>query len=121
MEYQLDQAIDILRRTPATLRLLLQNLPGDWLHANEGPETWSPFDVMGHLIHGEKTDWIPRARVIIEHGETRAFEPFDRFAMFEESQGKSLDDLLAEFGRLRSENLRHLGELNLTPELLAKR
>lgn len=121
MEYQLDHAIDILRRTPATLRLLLQDLPGEWLHANEGPETWSPFDVMGHLIHGEKTDWIPRARIILQHGDTRAFEPFDRFAMFEESQGKSLDELLVEFERLRSENLQQLEELNVTPELLAKR
>lgn len=121
MEYKLDHAIDILRRTPATLRLLLQNLPDDWLRANEGAETWSPFDVMGHLIHGEKTDWIPRARMILQHGDTRAFEPFDRFAMFEESKGKSLDDLLAEFERLRSESLRQLEELNVTPELLPKR
>ena len=121
MEYKLDHAIDILRRTPATLRALLQNLPDDWLRANEGAETWSPFDVMGHLIHGEKTDWIPRARMILQYGNTRAFEPFDRFAMFEESKGKSLDDLLAEFERLRSESLRQLEELNVTPELLPKR
>ena len=121
MEYELDHAIDILGRTPATLRLLLQNLPDEWLQGNEGPETWSPFDVMGHLVHGEKTDWIPRARIILQHGDTRAFEPFDRFAMFEESKGKSLDDLLAEFERLRSESLRQLEELNVTPELLAKR
>ena len=121
MEYQLDHAIDILRRTPATLRTLLQDLPDEWLRANEGPQTWSPFDIMGHLIHGEKTDWIPRARMILEHGETRAFEPFDRFAMFEESKGKSLDDLLSEFERLRSETLRQLEQLNIAPALLSKR
>jgi hypothetical protein len=121
MEYKFDEAINILRRTPATLRALLQNLPDEWLRADEGPETWSPFDVMGHLIHGEKTDWIPRARMILQHGDTRAFEPFDRFAMFEESKGKSLDDLLAEFERLRSESLRQFEELNVTPELLSKR
>lgn len=121
MEYKLDHAIDILRRTPATLRALLQNLPDEWLRANEGTETWSPFDVMGHLIHGEKTDWIPRARMILQHGDTRAFEPFDRFAMFEESKGKSLDDLLTEFERLRSESLRQLEELHVTDEALSKR
>ena len=121
MEFQLDHAIEILGRTPETLRLLLQDLPDVWLRANEGPDTWSPFDVMGHLIHGEKTDWIPRARIILEDGETRPFEPFDRFAMFEESKGKSLGDLLAEFAELRRESLQQLAEMNLTPELLSKR
>ncbi|HET7288218.1 MAG TPA: DinB family protein, partial [Pyrinomonadaceae bacterium] len=89
MQYQLDHATNILRRTPETLRSLLQDLPDAWLRANEGADTWSPFDIMGHLIHGEKTDWIPRARIILEDGEARAFEPFDRFAMFAESKGKS--------------------------------
>lgn len=121
MEFQLDHAKDILRRTPATLTSLLQDLPDEWLFSNEGPDTWSPFDVLGHLIHGEETDWIPRAKIIVAHGEQRAFEPFDRFAMFEKSKGKSLHELLATFEQLRDESLRQLDELNLTPELLGKR
>src|SRR5688500_8411278 len=121
MEFQLDHAKDILQRTPATLTTLLQDAPDEWVISNEGPETWSPFDVLGHLIHGEETDWIPRAKIILEHGEQRAFEPFDRFAMFEKSKGKSLDDLLTTFARLREGNLRQLDELNLTSELFKKR
>lgn len=120
MDFQLEHARDILRRTPATLTSLLQDIPDEWLYSNEGPETWSPFDVLGHLIHGEETDWIPRARVILENGQDRAFEPFDRFAMFEKSKGKSLDDLLSTFARLRGESLRQLDEMSLTPESLAK-
>jgi len=121
MKFQLDHARDILRRTPQTLRVLLQDLPDDWVLSNEGPETWSPFDVMGHLVHGEEADWIPRARIILEDGEQRPFKPFDRFAMFAKSKGKSLSELLAEFEQLRAENLKQLDELNLTPELLEKR
>lgn len=121
MEFQLDHARDILRRTPATLTSLLQGLADEWIFSNEGPDSWSPYDVVGHLIHGEQTDWIPRAKIILEHGERRAFEPFDRFAMFEKSKGKSLSELLATFERLRGESLRQLQEMNLTPELLAKR
>jgi uncharacterized damage-inducible protein DinB len=121
MEFQLDHAKDILRRTPATLTSLLQDAPDEWLTSNEGPDTWSPFDVLGHLIHGEETDWIPRAKIILEHGEQRAFEPFDRFAMLEKSKGKSLSELLATFERLRGESLRQVDEWELTPELLAKR
>lgn len=121
MEFQLDHATQILRRTPATLDALLRRLPDEWIHATEGPESWSPFDVLGHLVHGEETDWIPRARIILEHGEGRRFEPFDRFAMFEKSRGKSLDDLLDTFGRLRAESLRELERMNLRPEMLGKR
>ncbi len=121
MEFQLDHAKDILRRTPATLTSLLQDISDEWLFSNEGPDTWSPFDVLGHLIHGEETDWIPRAKMILEHGEPRAFVPFDRFAMFEKSKGKSLRELLATFEQLREESLQQLDELNLTPELLTKR
>jgi uncharacterized damage-inducible protein DinB len=121
MEFQLDHAKDILRRTPATLTSLLQDVPDEWLFSNEGPETWSPFDVLGHLIHGEETDWIPRARMIVEYGEQRAFVPFDRFAMFEKSTCKSLRELLATFEGLRGESLRQLDELNLTPETLLRR
>jgi uncharacterized damage-inducible protein DinB len=121
MEFQLNHATEILRRTPATLNSLLGRLPEEWTHSNEGPETWSPFDVMGHLIHAEEADWIPRARIILEYGENRAFEPFDRFAMFETSRGKSLGDLLEMFERLRGESLQQLEEMNLTPEMLRKR
>ena len=121
MEFELDHAKDILRRTPSTLTNLLQGLSDEWLLSNEGPDTWSPFDVLGHLIHGEETDWIPRAKMILEHGEQRAFEPFDRFAMFEKSKGKSLRELLTTFEQLRGESLQQLDELNLTQELLAKR
>ena len=121
MEYRLDQAKEILRRTPATLNALLSDLSDDWVLANEGPETFSPYDVIGHLIEGEENDWIPRARIILEHGEARPFEKFDRFAMYEKSKGKSPAELLARFEEVRGESLRQLDELNLTPELLQKR
>lgn len=121
MEFELTQAIAVLQRTPATLNSLLRDLPEQWLVQNEGPLTWSPYDVIGHLIHGEETDWIPRARIIFEHGETRAFEPFDRVAMFDESQGKSIVELLDTFAQLRAKNLDELRSLNLTPDLLGKR
>ena len=121
MEFELDRAKEILRRTPATLNALLSELPDDWVLPNEGPETWSPYDVVGHLIEGEETDWIPRARIILEQGEARPFDKFDRFAMFEKSKGKSLSELLARFEQLRGESLRELDALQLTPELLQKR
>ena len=121
MEFELAHAIEILERTPATLNALLRNLPESWLVQNEGPETWSPYDVVGHLIHGDETDWIPRAQIILEHGEERAFEPFDRVAMFEESKGKSIVELLDTFAQLRAENLRELQSMNLTSNLLDKR
>ena len=110
-----------MQRTPATLNALLNDLPSDWVLANEGPETFSPYDVIGHLIEGEENDWIPRARIILEQGEARPFDKFDRFAMYEKSRGKSLSELLAEFEQLRGESLRQLDEMNLTPELLQKR
>jgi hypothetical protein len=121
MEFELADAIDILRRTPTTLNALLRDLPDPWLVENEGPNTWSPYDVIGHLVHGEETDWIPRAKIILEHGETRAFEPFDRVAMFEASRGKSIDELLDTFAELRANNLRELESLNLTSDMLDKR
>jgi len=121
MQFELVQAIEILQRTPATLNSLLRDLSEQWLVQNEGPETWSPYDVMGHLIHGEETDWIPRAKIILEHGETSAFEPFDRVAMFEESKGKSIVELLDTFAQLRAANVRELQSMNLTPDLLGKR
>lgn len=121
MEFKLEPAIEVLQRTPATLNSLLHDLPEPWLFQNEGPETWSPYDVVGHLIHGEKTDWIPRAKMILEYGETRPFEPFDRVAMFEHSKGKSIAELLDTFAQLRAKNLDELLRLNLTPTLLEKR
>lgn len=120
MEFQLDHAREILSRTPATLGSLLRRLPQEWVLSNEGAESWSPFEVVGHLIHAEESDWIPRARIILEYGETRAFDPFDRFAMFEKSRGKRLSDLLDRFELLRAENLKELEGMNLSPEMLAK-
>lgn len=121
MQFRLDHAKEVLGRTPSTLNALLRGLPDEWVRSNEGPETWSPFDVLGHLIAGEEADWIPRARVILEHGEARAFEPFDRFAMFEASKGKTLDELLDRFEQLRAESLKELEAMSLTPEMLMKR
>ena len=121
MEFQLDHAKEILSRTPETLKTMLQDLPDEWVRSNEGPDSWSPFDVLGHLIHGEETDWIPRAKIILESGEERAFEPFDRFAMFEKSRGKSMNELLALFERRRAESLQELEGMKLTPEMLERR
>ena len=115
MELNFPDTISLLARTPATLNALLRDLPETWTHRNEGPNTWSPFDIVGHLIHGELTDWMPRARMILQHGDSRAFEPFDRLAQERESQGKSLSQLLDQFARLRSENLDQLRALNLQP------
>ena len=112
--FEVGEAIAILSRTPATLDALLRGLPEGWVAAHEGGDTWSPFDVIGHLIHGERTDWMPRARIILEYGESRAFEKFDRFAQFALSKGRTLGSLLDEFAALRRENLRGLEELRLT-------
>lgn len=116
----LDDVVAILERTPASLSALLQGLPETWVRATEGASTWSPYDVIGHLIHGERTDWIPRARHIMA-GETRPFEPFDRMAQFTESQGKRLGELLATFAKLRRENVAQLVGMNLTGEDLGRR
>ncbi len=120
MQFDLESGLQILRRTPATLNALLRDLPEEWARATEGPDTWSAYDVVGHLIHGDETDWIPRARVILDYGPAKAFEPFDRLAQFEASQGKSLDELLGEFAAVRARSLSDLAELNITPELLNK-
>jgi DinB superfamily len=114
MQFQLDRAKEILSRTPATLNSLLNDLSDDWVLTDEGVDTWSPFDVVGHLIHGEETDWIPRAKIILEQGEEGVFVPFDRVAMFEKSKGKSLRVLLAEFEVLRTYSLFELDQMNLT-------
>jgi uncharacterized damage-inducible protein DinB len=116
MECQADAALEILSRTPATLHALLHHLSVPWTRLNVGAETWSAYDVVGHLIHGEKTDWIPRARIILHAGESQPFESFDRFAQFQESQGQSLEDLLEKFAHLRRKNLKALQQMNITPE-----
>ncbi|MFY9608429.1 MAG: DinB family protein [Blastocatellia bacterium] len=121
MEFELDQAVEILSRTPGTLNHLLRDLPDSWTTSDEGPGTWTAFDVLGHLIHGEETDWIPRARIILEHGESQPFDRFDREAMFEKSKGKSIADLLDDFESLRGASLKALDQMDLTPEKLALR
>lgn len=120
MTFELVEAVKVLERTPAVLRAMLLDLPETWTGADEGPETWSPYDVVGHLIHGERCDWIPRIRIILDHGETRAFPPFDRYAQFSESAGRPLADLLDEFGTLRAQSLRDLAALELAPTDLAR-
>ncbi|MGH9767298.1 MAG: DinB family protein [Blastocatellia bacterium] len=120
MKFDLDEATAVLSRTPEALNAMLNGLPRNWAENNEGPETWSPFDVVGHLIHGERTDWIPRAKIILEQGEARPFDPFDRFAQFEESKGKALGELLDEFAELRERNLVTLREMNISAAELDK-
>lgn len=114
MEYNLEQSMVLLRKTPSLLRALLSDLSEEWLMNNEGPETFSPYDVVGHLLHGEKTDWVPRAKIILEHGISKTFDRYDRFAQYEESKGKTLAQLLDEFEMLRKQNLQWLQSLNLT-------
>ncbi len=126
MEFNLAEATAVLARTPATLNALLRGLPDKWTVSNEGrsgqgQETWSASDIVGHLIVGERTDWMTRARIILQHGEARAFDPFDRFAQEKEFRGKSLGQLLDEFANLRRENLADLQALNLQPEDMARR
>jgi len=120
MQHNLQNTISLLTRTPAALNTLLRDLPEAWTLRNEGENTWSALDVVGHLIHGERTDWMPRARMLLQFGETQAFEPFDRQGHVRESQGKSLGQLLDEFARLRSENLAELRALNLRQEDLVR-
>jgi hypothetical protein len=119
MDFELTAGIAVLERTPDTLRALLAGLPPTWTDATEGPETWSPYVIVGHLIHGERTDWIPRAQIILDQGPQRRFTPYDRFAQFHESQGKPLAVLLDEFARLRTENLATLAGWRLTDAQLA--
>ncbi|HXE80497.1 MAG TPA: DinB family protein [Vicinamibacterales bacterium] len=112
--FVMEDAITILSRTPAVLNALLRGLPAGWIQAHEGGETWSAYDVVGHLVHGERTNWMARLRIILEHGESRAFDPFDRFAQFAEPAGRTLEDLLDEFADRRSANVRDLKALDLS-------
>jgi uncharacterized damage-inducible protein DinB len=120
MEYQFAHAVEILRRTPATLTALLSGLPEAWTMSGEGPNTWSAYDIVGHLLHSEESDWISRARTILEHGEQRPFDALNRTAMFEKYQDFSLGQRLAAFERARMRNLVTLSEMRLTPESLAR-
>jgi DinB superfamily len=119
MTFQLLDAIAVLERTPAAFRALLGGLSDRWIAGNEGPDTFSPFDNLGHLIHGERAGWIPRARIILAQAPDRRFEPYDRFAQVRESQGKSLADLLDEFADLRGKNLATLRRWSLSDRDLA--
>ena len=121
MEQNLQHTMALLARTPVALNALLRDLPEAWTFGNEGEKTWSVFDVIGHLIHGECTDWIPRVKMILQSGEGRTFEPFDRWAQVRESEGKLLGELLDEFARLRSENLEQLRGLKLGEEDFQRR
>ena len=114
MDFDLDSSTDVLARTPATLAALLADLPELWIRGREGPDTFSPFDVVGHLIDGEETDWIPRAKIILARGPDLGFEPYDRFRHYARNAGRSLGTLLDEFARLRAENLARLRSWRLT-------
>lgn len=113
MTFQIDQAIEILQKTPAVLEHMLGGLSDEWLKVNEGVNTWSPYDIVGHLIHGEKTDWIPRARIILSDSENKTFVPFDRYAQMEEAGEKSIEALLKEFKEIRERNINELISLQI--------
>jgi len=117
--FDLANGVAILERTPATFRSMLSGLSHVWTDATEGPETWSPYVILGHLIHGERTDWIPRAQIILGQGTNRRFTPYDRFAQFGESKGKTLASLLDEFEQRRADNVRTLAAWRLTDAQLA--
>ncbi|NUQ11594.1 MAG: DinB family protein [Gemmatimonadaceae bacterium] len=117
MEFEIETGAAVLERTPGTLRAMLSGLPPAWLDATEGAGTWSPYDVLGHLIHGERTDWIPRARIILAQGPDRRFTPFDRFAQLRQDR-RPIDELLGEFELLRTGSLRELRGWRLTSEHL---
>jgi hypothetical protein len=119
MDYELNKSIEILSRTPRVLETLLMDLNDEWTAGNEGPDTWSPYDIVGHLIHGEKIDWMERMDIILNRDD-KNFKTFDRFAQFTESKGKSLKELLVEFKQLREKNIKTLlaadvsGKLDMT-------
>lgn len=118
MEFNLTEAIEILEKTPSVLQSFLKNLSEDWLFNNEGEESWSPYDILGHLIHGDKTDWIARTKIILSEKGDKNFKPFDRFAQIENSKGKSIHQLLNEFTALRTKNIKELKSLQLKEDLL---
>ena len=119
MEFELTSGLDVLARTPQALRVMLDGIPPEWLDATEGPDTWSPYIILGHLIHGERADWVVRAGIIRAQGARRTFEPYDRFAQFTESAGKSAAQLLDEFAALRRANLAIITHWQLSEAELA--
>jgi hypothetical protein len=119
VDFDITAGLAILERTPAVFRSMLDGLGPAWTDADEGPETWSPYVIVGHLIHGERTDWIPRAQIILSQGASRRFTPYDRFAQFQESKGKTLAQLLDEFEELRGDNVRTLAGWKLSDAQLA--
>ena len=121
MAHNLENTVALLTRTPAALDALLRDLPEAWTLCNEGEKTWTAFDVVAHLIHAERTDWIPRTKTILQFGDTQPFAPFDRLGHVRESQGKSLGQLLDEFTRVRAEGLAELRKLNIQPRDLDRR
>ena len=120
-QFNLADTVAVLTRTPSTVDALLRGMPDLWTRPNEGQDSWSAYDIVGHLVFGERTDWIPRVGILLDKGESKAFDPFDRFAQFKESEGKSLEQLLDEFSHLRKENLATLRALNLQTEDLQRR
>ncbi len=120
MKFSIHQSIEILERTPIVLQNLLQGLSAEWTSNNEGGETWSAYDVIGHLIHGDKTDWLTRAELILSDNAEKQFQPFDRFAQFENSKGKTLKQLLSDFAEVRNANIKRLKSLNITERDLKK-
>ncbi len=121
MEFELQKSLEVLERTPEVLVRLLGGLTSEWCRQKEGPDTWSPYDVLGHLLHGEETDWVPRARIILEHGEAKPFPRFDRFAQFTRFEGWTLEDLLQGFAAARREGLETVRAWRLTPPQLSRR
>lgn len=121
MEFEIKKSIEILSRTPVVLELYLGGLSLDWIKSNEGENTWSPYDVIGHLIQGEKTDWIPRAKIILSQGEDKTFEPFDRFAQLNADQERPIESLLQEFKELRTKNISELKTIDISEFTLSKK
>lgn len=121
MQFDLNKSLEILERTPLVLEAMLNGLSDEWIKNNEGQETWSPYDILGHLIHGEKTDWIPRIEIILSDKADNPFEPFDRFAQFRESKGKTMKQLLDEFKVLRKQNIEQLRSKDLTQDDFARK
>ena len=121
MNFTIEKSIEILERTPEVLEAMLKDISAEWTENNEGGETWNVLDVLGHLVHGEKTDWIPRTEIILSYMPDKTFKPFDRFAQFEESKGKTLPQLLDEFKRLRQKNVDVLRSQNLTGKNLEEK
>ena len=121
MDVHLEDAQALLARTPAVLSGLMSGIPQAWLECREGPQTFSPIDVLGHLIYGEQVDWIPRARIILEQGESRPFDPFDRVGFEDLIAGKSVEELLSMFATLRNQSLKDLSALKLEPAMLARK